>query len=110
MTNAVAALSTIPLGAPTEYGEAKAPRVYRLEKSFAVVRFEATGNGRIVFLPAGAELKVVGSSRLSECFEVLWQDQLYSIFRVDLLGPWSNPRSNPRRLGSTKSKIMKACA
>jgi hypothetical protein len=64
-------------------------RVYRLKKEFMAVHFERGGNGEIVLLPKGAELEVIGFSRLSECFEVLWEGQLYSLFRVDLLGSWS---------------------
>jgi hypothetical protein len=90
MTNAVAPLTTFPLGAPAENAEAPA-LLYRLEKSFAVVHFELAGKGRIVFLPEGAELRMVGSSCLSECFEVAHQGQAYHIFKVDLLGPWSMP-------------------
>jgi hypothetical protein len=87
MTHAVAPLTAILLAAPAESSEDQAPRVYRLRKSFAVVHFELSGKGRIVFLPEGAELKVVGSSRLSQCCEVLCENQLYSIFEADLSGP-----------------------
>lgn len=88
MTNAVAPLTTIPLPAPTENVEVPAP-LYRLSKPFAAVQFDQSAKGRIVFLPEGAELRVVGSSCLSECFEVRRDGQLYHIFKVDLLGPWS---------------------
>jgi hypothetical protein len=65
--------------------------MYLLRKSFAAVHFEPAGKGRVVFLPEGAELQVTGSSRLFDCFEVLYQDQLYNIFKIDLLGPWASP-------------------
>jgi hypothetical protein len=72
--------------------QAPATRMYRLRKSFAVVHFEQTGKGRVVFLPAGAELRVTESSScLCECCEVMYDGQLYNIFIRDLLGPWSNP-------------------
>jgi hypothetical protein len=39
---------------------------------------------------------------LCECFEVMYENQFYSIFKVDLLGPWSTPikptRLRPRQL------------
>lgn len=64
-------------------------QLYRLRKCFPAVRFDQTAKGRIVFLPEGTEVCVVGSSRLSKCLEVLCQSQRYSIFETDLLGPWS---------------------
>jgi hypothetical protein len=68
-----------------------AARAYRIRKSFAVVHFEPAGRGRIVFLPEGAELCIVGPSCLCECYEVLWESRFYNIFKADLLGPWANP-------------------
>jgi hypothetical protein len=64
--------------------------LYRLRKPFSVVQFDQTAKGRIVSLPEGAELRVVGSSQLSGCLEVLWEHQRYNIFKIDLLGPWSS--------------------
>jgi hypothetical protein len=67
-------------------------RLYRTRKRFAVVHLERTGEGRIVFLPEGAELCAIGlSACLQEGFEVVYEMQRYSIFRADLLGPWSDP-------------------
>ena len=84
-------------GARAEGRGLPAARLYRISKSFAVVHLEQTGQGRIVFLPKGGELRVVGwSPCLGEGFEVEYKMQLYSIFKADLLGPWSNPiGSNP---------------
>jgi len=66
--------------------------VYRIRKSFAAVHFEQTEKGRIVFLPEGAKLSLIGSSScLREGFEVMHEGQLYNIFKADLLGPWSTP-------------------
>jgi hypothetical protein len=96
MTHAVAPLTALLPPTPAESGEDQAPR-YRLLKSFAVVRFEASGKGLIVFLPEGAELRVVGSSRLRQCCEVLYENQLYNIFEADLSGPWSMPVRSSRR-------------
>jgi hypothetical protein len=74
---------------------------YRIRKSFAAVHFDQAAKGQIVFLPEGAELAIVGPSRLAGCFQVLCQDRLYNLFKEDVLGPWSTPvgpalvRSNP---------------
>jgi hypothetical protein len=91
MTRTDASSTTIIFGEPTEKREAPATRAYRLTKPFAAVHFEPAGKGRIVFLPEGAELRVIGSSRLCGCFEVMFENQLYNMFKVDLLGPWSTP-------------------
>lgn len=109
MTNAVAPLMTIPLAPPTESSEVQAPRMYRLRKSFAVVHFEASEKGRIVFLPEGADLRVVGPSALCKCVEVLCGNQRYHIFQEDLLGPWSMPVRSSRR-GMVRIKAVGACA
>ena len=71
--------------APTEKSEVQASGVYRLTEPVTAVHFDKDGQGRIVFLPKGAELQVAGLSRLRECFEVMWENQLYSVFKVDLL-------------------------
>jgi hypothetical protein len=63
------------------------PQQYRLRKCLSVVQFDQTAKGRVVFLPEGTELCVVGPSRLRGCLEVLRGRQLYNIFKVDLLGP-----------------------
>jgi hypothetical protein len=102
-------LTTSGFSTPIEVGHAEAPRVYRLRKSFAVVQFEPAGKGRIVFLPEGAELKMVGSSRLAQCCEVLCENQLYSIFEVDLFGPWSTKlKRRPTR--PVPVRAVAACA
>jgi hypothetical protein len=78
--------------------EAQPIREFRIRKAFAVVQFEQPGKGRIVFLPEGAELRVIGPSCVCECFEVRCKNLLYNIFKADLLGPWSNPiRCNPMK-------------
>jgi hypothetical protein len=89
MTRTDASSTKIVLGEPIEKSAARATRMYRLGKPFAAVHFEPVGKGRIVFLPEGAEVHVIGSSRLCECFEVMFEAQLYNMFKVDLLGPWS---------------------
>jgi hypothetical protein len=91
MTRTDASLTTIIPGEPIEKSEAPVTRTYRLRKSFAAVHFEPAGKGRIVFLPEGADVHLVGPSRMAECCEVMLENQLFNIFRVDLLGPWSTP-------------------
>jgi hypothetical protein len=97
------------LAAPLEVGEAEAPPMYRLRKSFAVVHFDPSGKGRIVFLLEGAELKVVGSSRLPGCCEVLSGNELYNIFETDLTGPWGM-RLKSGRLKPAPARPVAACA
>jgi hypothetical protein len=109
MTNTVAPLTTIPLAASDKNGLVQASLTYRLSKCFAAVQFEREAKGQIVFLPAGAELRMVGPSALCNCFEVAYQNQSYNIFKADLLGPWSMPFRNSRR-GMVRVKAMGACA
>jgi hypothetical protein len=91
MATCLATVTTINRGAPTQAIEAPATRAYRLKTSLAAVRFDPSGKGRIDFLPQGAELHLIGDSRLPECFEVMHGIQLYHVFQVDLLGPRSTP-------------------
>jgi|HubBroStandDraft_6_1064221.scaffolds.fasta_scaffold56344_2 hypothetical protein len=92
MTRTYVSSITIFRSARAEKRQVPAMRVYRISKSFAAVHFEQTGKGRIVFLPQGAKLSVVGSSScLCEGLEVMYERQFYNIFKADLLGPWCNP-------------------
>jgi hypothetical protein len=90
-TRTEASLATITPRETIEKSEAPVTPAYRLMKSFAAVHFEPAGKGRIVFLPEGADVHVIGPSRMGECFEVMFENRLYNIFRVDLFGPWSTP-------------------
>jgi hypothetical protein len=101
--------TTISFAAPLEAARAEAPRVYRLRKSIAAVHFGSSEKGQIVFLPDGAELRVVGPSRLCRCCEVLCEDRLYNMFEVDLLGPWSI-RLKRRPMRPVEDKTAAACA
>jgi len=65
--------------------------MYRIRKPFAVVHFDTAGQGRIVLLPEGTELRVVGPSCLRRCVEVLYENRLYNIFKADLLGHTADP-------------------
>jgi hypothetical protein len=105
---------TIILGEPVEEGVAPAHQMYLLRKSFAAVHFEPAGKGRIVFLPQKAEVRVIGPSCLSECFEVVFENQLYNVFKVDVLGPWSTtikPKPvKPKPIKPTRVLHVGACA
>ena len=100
----LASSTTIICGAPAEKSEPPATRLYRIRKSFAAVHFDEVGKGRIVFLPEGAVLRVIGPSCLSEFFEVMFENRFYNIFRVDLLGPWSS------RIEPIRAMAARACA
>jgi hypothetical protein len=109
-----ASSTTIILGEPIEKSVAPVTQMYRLRKSFAAVRFEPAGKGRIVFLPREAEVRVIGPSCLCECFEVMFENQLYNLFKVDLLGPWSTsikPKPvKPNPIKPTRALAVEACA
>jgi hypothetical protein len=90
MTATIPHSATRVLGVNIGASEPPDAQVFRLGKSFAAVHFEPAGRGRIVFLPEGAELRVVGYSCVSDCFEVVCENRNYHIFKVDLLGPWSS--------------------
>jgi hypothetical protein len=86
MTAASAFSTTRIVGVSTEKSGAQATLAYRTKTSFVAVHFDAAGKGRIVFLPYGVTLHVVGpSSCLSGGFEVMLENRLYNIFEVDLL-------------------------
>jgi hypothetical protein len=61
-------------------------QAYRTKTSFVAVHFDPAGKGEIVFLPAGAKLRVIEpSSCLREGVEVTFGKQFYNVFEVDLL-------------------------
>ena len=94
MTSAETIATRRILGKLPAKRKAPAAQMYRIRKAFAVVYFEPAGQGRIVFLPEGAELRIIGPSCLYKCFEVLYENRLYNMFKADLLGPWANPVPN----------------
>jgi hypothetical protein len=89
--------------------EPAAARAYRIARPFAAVHFEPSGKGRIVFLPAGAELLVVGESRIDGCSEVLYENRRYAVFKADLTGPGSNPILPLRGVRAGKSLCSATC-
>jgi hypothetical protein len=75
-----------PSGTDRNEGNAPAARTYRTKTSFVGVHFDQAGKGRIVFLPEGAMLRIVGpSSCLREAFEVMFEKELYNVFEIDLV-------------------------
>lgn len=86
---------------------APAPRAYQTKTSVVAVYFDQEGKGRIVFLPYGATLRVVGpSSCLPEGLEVGFDMQLYNVFETDLL-----ERSTPICESiPTRATAMAVCA
>ena len=114
MTSTVSSSTMRIPGEPIEMSAAPVTPLYRTGKSFAVVHYEEAGKGRIVFLPEGAEVRVVGPSRLGKCYEVMFENQLYNIFKVDLLGPWSMPIEpapvKPSRMRPIRALAAGACA
>jgi hypothetical protein len=82
-------------------------RAYRTKTSFVAVHFDDAGKGRIVFLPYGATLRVIGpSSLLPDGFEVKFEDLVYNVFEIDLVAR-SILISEPTR---PKGRGMAVCA
>jgi|HubBroStandDraft_1064217.scaffolds.fasta_scaffold39432_3 hypothetical protein len=91
MTNARASSTTGIRAVSADRIAVPAIRAYRIGKPLAAVHFEQSGKGRMVFLPEGADLRVIGQSQLNGCLEVMHDDRIYSVFQVDLSGPHSSP-------------------
>jgi hypothetical protein len=86
---------------------APATRTYRTNTSFVAAHFDQAGKGRIVFLPKAAILRVVGpSSCLPEGFEVVFENQTYNVFGIDLLGRSSLIHETSK----AKCRAVAACA
>jgi hypothetical protein len=86
MTTPVVSSTTFLLGATSNESDVPAKRTYRTTTSFVAVHFDQAGHGRIVFLPFGAMLHVIGrSSCLPEGFEVAVEHLHYNVFEIDLL-------------------------
>ncbi len=85
MTTPVASSTAIPFSASSVESKTPATRAYRTKTSFVAVHFDQGGKGRIVFLPKEAMLRVIGpSSCLPEGFEVMFEEQIYNVFGIDL--------------------------
>jgi hypothetical protein len=82
-------------------------QAYRTMKSFVAVHFDPAGKGEIGFLPEGVILQIIGpSSCLREGFEVMFEERVYNIFKVDLLARCSLT-FEPTRV---RSRAAAACA
>jgi hypothetical protein len=84
-----------------------ASRAYQTKTSFVAVHFDEAGKGRIVFLPGGSMLRVVGpSSYLFAGFEVIFDKRIHHVFEIDLI-----TRSNLIfETVKAKRRAMAACA
>lgn len=87
MTKTCVSLTTRFRGTRSDRNRLPATRRYRIRKSFPVVHFEQNGKGRIVFLPEGEELYVIGfSSHLREGFRGDLQEAALQHFPNRLVG------------------------
>jgi len=87
--------------------DASAGQGYRSLKSCVAVHFDPAGKGEIGYLPEGAVLRVIGPSAcLREGFEVVFDEQVYNIFKVDLLARCSQVVEPIRAVG----RAVRACA
>jgi hypothetical protein len=86
MTAAVVSLEAALPPVTSEENNPPATRTYRTNTSFVAVHFDQDAKGRIVFLPYGATLQVLGpSSCLVEGFEVVFEHRNYHVFEIDVL-------------------------
>src|ERR1700733_2989192 len=73
-------------GMDRDEDNAPVQRAYRTTASFVAVHCDRSGKGRIVFLPFGATIRVIGrSSCLPAGFEVVFEHQHYNVFEIDVL-------------------------
>jgi hypothetical protein len=86
MNSAVVSLKTAFPCATSNDSNAPSSRAYRTKTSFVAVHFDNAGKGRIVFIPFGATLRVIGpSSLLPDGFEVQFEHSTYNVFDIDLV-------------------------
>jgi hypothetical protein len=84
-TPAVSSTAFLP-GVTSHESDAPAERRCRTTASVVAVHFDEAGKGRIVFLPFGAVLHIMGrSSCLPEGFEVVFEHRRYNVFEIDAL-------------------------
>jgi hypothetical protein len=107
MSSAVVSLRTGFPSATSDESNAPSKRVYRTKTSFVAVHFDKAGKGRIVFIPFGATLRVIGpSSLLPDGFEIQFEHLTYNVFEIDLVAR-SVLISEPTR---AKGRAMAVCA
>jgi hypothetical protein len=86
MTTPLASATAMFLGATSHMSKGPATRAYRTKTSFVAVHFDQAGKGKLLFLPRGATLRLIGPSFcLREGFEVMFEGCLYNVFEIDLL-------------------------
>lgn len=86
MSSVVVSLRTAFPCASSDESNAPLTRAYRAKTSLVAVHFDEVGKGRIVFIPFGATLRVIGpSSLLPDGFEVQFEHSIYNVFETDLL-------------------------
>jgi hypothetical protein len=107
MTTPMVSSTVLLSGVIRHESRAPAGRTYRTKTSLVAVHFDHAGKGRIIFLPDGAMLRVMGPSPcLREGFEVVFKNELYNVFEIDLITR-STLNCEPIR---TKSRVIAACA
>jgi hypothetical protein len=86
MTATVVSLEPAHSPLTSEKDNLPTTRTYQTNTSFVAVYFDRDGKGRIVFLPFGATIRVIGrSSCLPAGFEVVFEHQHYNVFEIDVL-------------------------
>jgi hypothetical protein len=77
-------------------------QAYRTKKPCVALRFNPAGKPEIVFLPQGAILRVIQPSYcVREGVEVVFGEQVYEVFKVDLLTserPWPSVLTESKRV------------
>ena len=81
-------------------------RAYVTNTSFVAVHFDEAGKGRMITLPKGGTLRIVGPScYLREGCEVTFEKLIYHVFEIDLM---TRSALIFERIG-TKRRAMAAC-
>jgi hypothetical protein len=107
MTTPVVSSNKLLSAVTRDDSKVPAARTYRTKTSFVAVHLDEGGKGRIVFLPQGAMLRVIGPSAcLREACEIIFRNELYNVFEIDLVAS-SILICEPIK---TKSRVITACA
>jgi hypothetical protein len=110
----VVSLKTALPTVASEETSAHSTRADRTKTSFVALHFDDAGKGRIVSLPYGATLRVIGpSSQLPDGFEVKFEDLVYNVFETDLVArsiltsdPTQGARHGTLRVGENDGKLL----
>jgi hypothetical protein len=60
------------------------PETFRIKEPFRVFGFGADGTARFSYLPSEAIITIVGESKVSGCVQILYDHQIYVIFKRNL--------------------------